>query len=142
MRYWGFFTAKAAVAAGVLGLLWIAIWAWYPVFFSVHGNGFPQDLGFTSAIMLHALLSAGVFYLVILDQRYRCRTCLRRLRMPVSTGSWTQRLELGLPRTEYICPYGHGTLMVPELHLPGGETTGWRQIDDMWKELAAPGRDR
>jgi hypothetical protein len=142
MKYWALFAVKAVLAAAVMGLLWIAIWVWYPLYFPVLGNGFPQDLGFTFAIMLHSLATVGVFYLVALDQRYRCRTCARRLRMPVSVGSWTQRLELGLPRTEYICPYGHGTLQVPELHLPGGETTDWRPIDDMWKELAARGRDR
>lgn len=54
--------------------------------------------------------------------------------MPVSRGSW-QGVLLGPPRTEYICPYGHGTLRVKDLHLESPEATNWRQIDDIWKEL-------
>ena len=38
--------------------------------------------------------------------------------MLVLTDSWTHVL-LGAPRTEYICPYGHGTLKVAELQITG-----------------------
>ena len=65
----------------------------------------------------------GVIWLAICDQRYRCRTCLRRLRMPILTGDWTHIL-LGPPRTEYICPFGHGTLKVDEVQITGHQAAG------------------
>ena len=85
--------------------------------------------------MVFFSFSVGLLYLVIWDQRYRCRTCLRRLRMPVSTGSWPNMLLIGRPRTEYICIYGHGTLIVPEVQLTGGPSSDWEPHEDMWTEL-------
>jgi hypothetical protein len=78
---------------------------------------------------------AGLLYLVIWDQRYRCRTCLRRLRMPVSAGSWPNMLLFGQPRREYICIYGHGTLKVPEVQITGSGASDWEPHEDIWKEL-------
>lgn len=98
-------------------------------------NPFGTHLGYTAAMMAFWLFAVGLAYLAVLDQRYRCRVCLRRLRMPVSHGVWDQLL-LGRPRTEYICLFGHGTLRVPELHLASPELIKWKPIDDMWKELA------
>ena len=86
-------------------------------------------------MMLYFLLSIGVLYLVGWDQRYCCRTCLRRLRMPVFAGSWPNMFLKGQPRMEYICTYGHGTLKVPEVELTGSKSPNWQQHDDMWKEL-------
>jgi hypothetical protein len=70
-----------------------------------------------------------------MDQKYRCRTCARKLMMPVMRGSWDSMLRLGRPHTEYICPYGHGTLKVPELQITGKEPIDWAEHQDMWKEL-------
>ena len=57
-----------------------------------------------------------------------------RLRMPILTGSWTHVL-FGAPRTEYICPYGHGTLKVAELQITGHQYPDWEPHEDIWKEL-------
>ena len=54
--------------------------------------------------------------------------------MPVLTGSWTAVL-FGAPRTEYICPYGHGTLKVAELQITGRQQPDWQPHEDIWKEL-------
>ena len=137
MRYWSFFAAKMAAIGGVLWAVWRifhAVWHEPDTFNGVRLNPFATDLGYTFAAMAFCLLATGLVYLAVLDQRYRCRTCLRRLRMPVSHGSWNQLL-MGRPRTEYICPFGHGTLRVPEMHLASPEVIDWRPIDDMWKEL-------
>ena len=141
MKYWGYFLAKLVAIAGGLWGLWIALAAVWPrpdpVFMQnqlVKLNPFGTHLGYTAAMMGLWLLGVGLVYLAVLDQRYRCRTCLRRLRMPVSHGEWDQIL-LGRPRTEYICLFGHGTLRVPELHLASPELIKWKPIDDMWKEL-------
>ena len=77
----------------------------------------------------------AVFF-IIRDQRYRCRVCLRRLRMPVETGSWGRMLQFGRPRVEYICPYGHGTLRTDEVQISGLATPEWTpQSGDIWEEL-------
>jgi hypothetical protein len=88
------------------------------------------------------LSACGLVYLSVLDQRYRCRVCARRLRMPIVTGSWSQMLQFGRPRIEYICPFGHGTLQVEQLQLLGTEGPDWKRHQDMWTELCAAERER
>jgi len=139
MKYWGFLLLKLAAGAVVMALVWRAI------VFGFRGSlasGFEQrpfghDLGFTTAMLVYFLACFGVLHLIIWDQRYRCRTCLRRLRMPVSAGSWPNMLLFGQPRIEYICLYGHGTLRVPEVRITT-KSTDWESHDeDIWKELEA-----
>lgn len=102
---------------------------------SVHVQPFAGDLIYTFALILYGLFCVGLVYAIIWDQRYRCRTCLRRLRMPIATGSWKNVL-LGPPRTEYICVYGHGTLKFSELQITGRQQPDWQKHDDdIWKEL-------
>jgi hypothetical protein len=137
MKYWAYLMAKLVVAAGlVFGFGWLInrlLPAPRP--FLEHGPfPAPHDLLINIALMLLALFAIGLTWLVIWDQRYRCRTCLRRLRMPIQTGSWTHVL-LGAPRTEYICTYGHGTLKVAELQITGRQQPDWEPHEDMWKEL-------
>jgi hypothetical protein len=94
------------------------------------------------ALLVWFVVSVGVIYLIYRDQRYRCRVCLRRLRMPVETGSWGSMLRLGRPRVEYICPYGHGTLRADELQISGLEKPEWtRNSDDIWDELCAASKE-
>jgi hypothetical protein len=62
--------------------------------------------------------------------------------MPVETGSWGQMLELGRPRIEYICPYGHGTLKEEELQISGLENPEWTPHNDLWDELCASSRGK
>jgi len=58
--------------------------------------------------------------------------------MPVETGSWGFMLQLGRPRTEYICAYGHGTLKQEELQISGLANPEWTaNSDDYWEELSA-----
>ena len=96
---------------------------------------FMHDAPFTFLVMALWHLDVAVLALIVLDQRRRCRTCLRKLIMPVSTGSWGRTL-LGRPRTESICPYGHGTLTIEDLQITGRQLPDWhRHDDDIWKEL-------
>jgi hypothetical protein len=95
-------------------------------------------LALNLALMVWFLFGAGMLYLIVYDQRYRCRVCLRRLRMPVETGSRGFMLQMGRPRTEYICPYGHGTLKQEEFQTSGLENPEWTaHSGDMWDELYA-----
>jgi hypothetical protein len=130
MRYWGYLVAKLAVAGAILLVLRQAIAMLFrPALFA-------YDLAYTFTMLLFTLVTWGVLWVIIWDQRYRCRTCLRRLRMPVATGSWTHILFIGSPHMEYICPYGHGTLKVAELQFTGRENPDWQEHDDIWKELS------
>jgi len=143
MRYWAYFAAKLIVMGGVLygslALLnplapddpdWRAPLA--------HADAY---LAINLALMVWFLLGAGMLYWIVYDQRYRCRVCLRRLRMPVETGSRSFMLQLGRPRTEYICPYGHGTLKQEEFLTSGLENPEWTGSGDMWDELYAAGKE-
>jgi len=141
MRYWAYFAAKVAVAGAVLYALAVELTKRFPkegpdYFAALDQGGVKLLLNF--AFLVWFLLCAGVLYLIVRDQRYRCRVCLRRLRMPVETGSWGKMLLLGRPRTEYICPYGHGTLKADELQISGLANPEWTpNSDDIWDELQA-----
>lgn len=134
MRYWGFLFLKCLMAGGIaIGLFLLENVFW------------PEPHGYDTTYMAYLVISCitfiislGLFYLAILDQRYRCRVCLRRLRMPVNTGSWSKMLQFGRPHTEYICVYGHGKLNIPELHFTGVEESAWTEHGDYWSELCAP----
>jgi hypothetical protein len=122
-------------------LRWLNTWPMPPKF---HGYPLPRlsyDLPYTLLAGLWFLACCGLFYLCIWEQRYRCRVCLRRLRMPVETGSWSRMLFLGTPRIEYICPYGHGTLKLAELQISGLENPEWNPNGGIWDELCASARD-
>jgi hypothetical protein len=137
MRYWGFLAAKLILADLVLSGFAILVAGIIPTprLPYIGYSPFGHHLGYTVLVMFYTVFSAGVLWAIVRDHRYLCRTCLRRLRMPVATGSWTQVL-LSRPRTEYICPYGHGTLKVEELQITGTIRPQWLPNDDMWKELA------
>jgi len=137
MRFWGFLVAKLAAIGLLLGAAWLGVHTIWPG--PAPGQKYPlppfgTDLGYTMTILMLWLLGVGLVYLAILDQRYRCRTCGRRLHMPVSSGAWNSLL-LRAPRTDYICRFGHGTLRVPDVDLMGAPQRDWHSIDDMWKEL-------
>jgi hypothetical protein len=137
MRYWAYLAAKLAVAgAGLYGLLmFLGTWKVHP--HEPLTDGLTR-LWLSLALMGWFVLAAGTVYVIIWDQQHRCRTCLRRLRMPIETGSWGQILLLGRPRIESICPYGHGTLKEDELQISGRATPEWTpQSDNLWDELCA-----
>jgi len=136
MKYWGFLLLKLAVGALVMRFVWRAILLGFRDQQRFAGLApFGHDLGFTTAMLVFFLACFGVVYLIVWDQRYRCRSCIRRLRMPVSAGSWPNMLLFGQPRTEYICLYGHGTLKVPDFRVMKKSPDWESHDDDIWKEL-------
>jgi hypothetical protein len=141
MRYWGILAAKLIAAGAILYAIWLGLHGWYdaPSAAAPYHRRFGHDLNWTTLMFFYNLLVNGVLFLIIYDQRYRCRTCGRRLRMPIRTGSHAQVL-FKPPKTEYICTWGHGTLRVPELQITGRENPDWQAHDeDIWKELFQPG---
>lgn len=144
MRYWGWFVAKLAVAVVGLRLMY----GWVAHTFPAEKDDLaPLGKGLSFllcdlALLLTFLIFAGSIYLAIRDQRYRCRVCLRRLRMPVARGSWSRMMLFGRPQIEYICPYGHGTLRQDDLHLTGTSYPQWTpHSDNIWAELTASGKE-
>ena len=152
MRYWAYLGAKIAVAgAALFGLLALLNWYW-PESPAKFGHGaetvtylpprFAYDLGYTLAVLVWFLFCVGAIYLILFDQKYRCRVCLRKLRMPIETGSWSRMLLFGRPRIEYICPYGHGTLREDEFQISGLENPEWTpHSNDIWEELYASSKE-
>jgi hypothetical protein len=139
MRYWSILAAKLAAGGILLYAIWLGMNAWYQVPDHIARWGhspFLHDLKWTTMVFGFHLLAQGVLFAIVWDQRRRCRTCGRLLRMPVSHGRYGQMLLFGRPRTDYICVYGHGTLQVPELHVGAKEPSDWKaNDDDIWKEL-------
>jgi len=144
MKYWGCLVLKLLGAVVGTYYLWAGVKLLLPSPrpFLYIGQAFGRDLVWTLAAGACFLAGCGAVYLAILDQLYRCRVCLRRLRMPIETGSWSKMLQLGRPRIEYICPYGHGTLKVPEVQLSGLEQPDWKPNEDIWTELESLGESK
>jgi hypothetical protein len=144
MRYWAYLAGKVVVAAAPLYGLLILLGRK----FTAPPKGWPrlhnmnqELLGFLYMLGWF-LLCAGALYLIVWDQKRRCRVCLRHLRMPIETGSRSYMLQLGRPAVESICPFGHGTLREDELQITGRDTPEWTpHSDDIWAELCAPNKD-
>jgi hypothetical protein len=145
MRYWAYFAAKVMTAGVLLYGLLLGLIQKLPAaprLYTYVPPRFGYDLRFTLVMLMWFLLCSGTFYAIVWDQRYRCRACLRRLRMPVETGSWSRMLQFGVPRIEYICPYGHGTLKEDEFRISGLANPEWTpHSDDLWAELCASSKD-
>jgi hypothetical protein len=139
MKYWAYFVAKLVVVAVFLRAVWDLMDRLIPdpePFLHYRVSRYPQDLLWTSALFGLFLLGVGLVYIVVWDQQTRCRTCLRHLRMPLETGSWSRATLLSPPQVESICPYGHGKLTEPEVHTDGQKPAEWTpNDDDIWKEL-------
>ena len=136
VKYWLYLVAKIlGIGLIAISLHWLLVFCylkWLP-----HLPKYsPWVTIFTFLTLSNFLIAAGLAYLAVWDQKRRCRSCLRGLIMPVATGSWGHIVLFGQPRTEYICPFGHGTLSIAELQIAGRELPDWQPHDDnIWKEL-------
>lgn len=138
MKYWAYLAAKTGAAAGLLYAIWLAMNRLLPdprPFLNYKFSRFPQDLPWTAALLAFWLFSLTLLALILWDQRRRCRHCLALLRMPVEHGSWSRAILFSPPRTESICPFGHGTLEIPEIQSTGRNPSSWHAHGDMWAEL-------
>ena len=145
MRYWAYLAGKVVVAAAPLYGLLILLEHRFPAppkgeWPRLHNMN--NELASLLYLLGWFLLCAGVLYLIVWDQKRRCRVCLRHLRMPIETGSRSYMLQLGRPAVESICPFGHGTLREDELQITGRDTPEWKpHSGDIWAELCAPNKD-
>ena len=136
MKYWAYLLAKLGGAFAIFfGLMKLTALVFRHRDVIGPGDPFSHDLPFTVTVMFNFLALVGLCYVAVWDQRYRCRTCLRHLRMPVNEGGF-HRVLFAPPKTGYICPFGHGTLRVPELKSVNHDPSDWQEHgDDIWKEL-------
>ena len=140
MRYWGYLAAKLGLSAAAMYGVLRLLNHFFPA--DNHHHLVPPHIMLYMLLMgIWFLMSSGLLYLCVWDQLHRCRVCLRRLRMPVETGSWGGMLLLGKPRIEYICPYGHGTVKFAEMQISGLENPEWNPRGEMWDELCASASD-
>ena len=147
VRYWAFLLGKLLLAGAIFAALirtLNAFWAGpeHPVIRGHYTLGYDRYLVYLICLGVVWFVGIALFYLAILDQRYRCRVCLRRLRMPIETGSWSKMLQFGRPHIQYICTYGHGKLNIPELHLTGMDVREWTEHSDYWAELCSIGEGK
>lgn len=151
MRYWAYLAGKLLIAAAPLyGLLRLIERAFpavphrkddYDALVAPLARG-GQYLLCDLCLLVWFVVCCAAVYLIVWDQRRRCRVCLRELRMPIETGSRSYMLQLGQPRIESICPYGHGTLKEDELQITGRAPNEWTpHSDDIWDELCAPTKE-
>jgi hypothetical protein len=142
MKYWLYLIAKLLLAAGAVCGLQAALVLCYPEGpaplerFGPPPPLFLHDMLFTFLTLGVWLVGAALLFGILWDQRRRCRTCLHRLIMPLQKGSWGNMVTFGRPQTEWICPFGHGTLSIEELQITGRQFPDWQPHDDnIWKEL-------
>jgi len=128
-KWWALLAAKviALIALHILLVFWIN------GFFPKERMG--RDLSYTFALFGADMLVFVIGYALWADQKYRCRSCLTRLRMPLAIGNWSHVTLFGpAPRLEWICPFGHGTMSEVEARLSGTESDHWQKNDtDFWR---------
>lgn len=147
MKYWLYLLAKLLAAGGVVLVLQAVLAGVYPLpppplkRFGPQPPLFLHDMLFTFVVLAIWLTGAGLISLALWDQRRRCRTCLRKLIMPLKSGSWGHLVLIGRPQTSMICPFGHGTLSIEDLQITGRQLPDWQPHDDnIWKELESYGQ--
>ncbi len=127
-KWWLLLAAKIAI---LLALHLVLIF-WINRFFPEDRMG--KDLAYTFSLLGTDMLVFIVGYAFWIDQRYRCRICLHRLRMPLESGNWSHATLFAPPRLEWICPFGHGTMRQEEIHLSGAQRDEWLKNDDnFWR---------
>jgi hypothetical protein len=133
-RWWGFFVAKSA---GLLGASYFFAWAVVHRGLALVGRT-VYPLADEVAIWTFLPLAVAVLCWSIADQQKRCRTCLRRLGMPIDIGRPGSVL-LNWAGTELVCSEGHGTLYMPESESNALQRDRWNALDDSWAELFRTG---
>ena len=125
----------------MFGLLELLNWSFppEPCFYQYCFPRFPYNLPYTLLAGAWFLLCCGVLYLAFWTSATAAVSVCGGCACPFETGSWSRMLQLGRPRMEYICPYGHGTLKEPELQISGRENSEWTKHAEYWEELCARG---
>ncbi|WP_031500282.1 hypothetical protein [Bryobacter aggregatus] len=130
MKWWSLLGAKLAFLAAI-HLLLIAWINW-----RIPDGVIGIHLGYSFAVLAADMSVFVLGYFLWLDQKYRCRNCASRLRMPVAIGNWSGATIFSPPKMEWICPFGHGTMRHHEAPLSRNEPDQWQRNEgDFWKEF-------
>jgi Zn-dependent protease with chaperone function len=129
--YWlGFFALKSGLLLAAAALTawclvhWISNW--------VVGSSYP--LVDEYSIWLFLPLAIVALSWSVRDQQARCRTCLRRLELPVEIGRPGSVL-LNWAGTEMVCSEGHGVLYLPDSPANSLDRDRWNKLDESWESL-------
>lgn len=126
----GFFSLKSALLLCLVALIsWTAL-HWLANLFA--GSAYP--LSDEYSIWLFLPLAIVALSWAVRDQQRRCRTCLRRLELPVEIGRAGSVL-LNWAGTEMVCPQGHGILYLPESSANSLDQGRWSTLDNTWQSL-------
>lgn len=84
-------------------------------------------------VWIYLLICFAATCLLVIDHRGRCQVCLAKLRMPAPIGVYSSQI-LDQPVTEYVCPAGHGALVIAGT---GNAPDHWTVLDETWQDLFA-----
>ena len=133
-RWIAFLLAKSSLLLALSAVLawslvhWVANWT--------AGLSFGAIDGYSTWLYLPIAIVALSWSL--LDQRWRCRKCLRRLELPVEIGR-TGSVLLNWAGTEIVCPQGHGVLYLPDSPENVLDHDRWSELDESWQSLFREG---
>jgi hypothetical protein len=127
-RYWSFLALKVMGVFVVVPLFWIE--AGTPARSHIASEGWRVTAGLVIAIGFVIAVGRSMIW-CIADQRRRCPSCLRRLVLPVTVGSWGSQFEPSA--TEMLCEAGHGALALSDTETNGQDH--WTELDESWKTL-------
>lgn len=127
-RYWSLLAFKGLSVAVLLPLVWIELGTMLRhLFTGMPGRGVT---GLVTVVLLIIGMGRAMLWCVA-DQRRRCRTCLRRMVLPVSVGSWASQFEPS--STEMLCEEGHGALALSDAETNVQDR--WTKLDETWRTL-------
>ncbi len=132
LRYWLVLGARLTAVLLALGLLRIFLLA----LGSSNGSTSYTTYSLVS-VWIYLLICFAAMCLLIIDHRGRCLQCFVKLRMPAPIGVWSSSI-LDQPITEYVCPAGHGALVVAGT---GDAPDHWTVLDETWQDLFAHTED-
>jgi len=131
-----FFSLKSVLVLGLVALI-----AWLSVHWTANWiAGSAYLLSDEYSIWLFLPMAIVALSWSIRDQQRRCRTCLRRLELPVEIGR-TGSVLLNWAGTEMVCPRGHGILYLPESPANSLDQGRWSTLDESWQSLFTHDKD-
>ena len=125
LRYSTLLGARLAAVISGLALLRISVGA------LLAGHGPALSTTSLFSIWIFLLICFAALWLLIVDHRGRCPQCFARLRMPAPIGVWSSSI-FDQPSTEYMCPAGHGALVIAGT---GNAHDHWTVLDESWRDL-------
>ncbi len=136
-KYWALLLGKILVVGNLAwGLGWLVGRLMpAPSHLLANWSRLGTDWPYTLGMALGGLAIYLLLRLALWDQKFRCRVCIRRLRLPQAEGIYSSVLLGGAPYCEYVCTWGHGKLYVPELHLASSGKAIWTGYESLWDNL-------